>query len=73
MIEHFYQALRSPLGVCLRTSDGEFVRQKLYAARAEAADPDLKALSICISPTDPDEIWIVKKGSKEQLLLKEVE
>lgn len=73
MINYLYQALSSPLGVCLRTSDGDFARQKLYAARREAADPALDGLAICISPSDKDEVWIVKKGSKERLLLTEIE
>lgn len=74
MIHYMYQALTSPLGICLRTSDGEAARQKLYAARREAADPALAALGICLSPTDKDEVWIVKKGSpQEKLLLTEIE
>lgn len=73
MINYLYQALTSPRGICLRTSDGDFARQKLYEARREAADPQLAALAICISPSDKDEVWIVRKGSKESLLLTEVE
>lgn len=73
MLNYLYQALTSPLGICLRTSDGDFARQKLYEARREAADPVLAALAICISPSDKDEVWIVKKDSKERMLLTEIE
>lgn len=61
MLEHWYQALRSPAGVCLRTDDFEATRQKLYKARREVLDPDLDGLSIVQSPTDSNELWIVKK------------
>lgn len=63
LLEMWYQALASPRGVCVRVDEGdvEGVRQKLYAARREAADEDLKTLSLVISPTTPNEIWIVKR------------
>lgn len=64
MIHYLYQALTTPLGVCLQVSDVEAVRQRLYTARREAADPLLDALALVPSPTAPDELWIVKRGSK---------
>lgn len=59
MLEFWYRALRSPDGVCLRTNDREGLMQRLYAARREVMDPDLKPLSLIQSPTAPDELWIV--------------
>ena len=61
MLEYWYMALNSPLGVCLRTSDPERLRQRLYAARREAADPQLDSISVAISPTAEDEVWLVKR------------
>ena len=63
MLEHWYNALRSDRGVVLRTTDREALRQKLYAARRDAADEALTPLSIVLSPTANDEVWIIKKGA----------
>jgi hypothetical protein len=65
VLEHWYAALRSPEGIVLRVSDFNAVRQKLYAARKEAMDPELDGLSLVQSPTDPNELWIVKKESAD--------
>lgn len=62
MVEYWYNALRSERGVVIFSTEREKARQRLYAARAEAADPALEALSLVLSPTDPNEIWIVKKA-----------
>jgi len=63
ILEYWYMALSTPYGKeflnC--TPDFEAVRQKLYAARAEARDDDLKALALLQSPFDPSVLWIVKK------------
>lgn len=64
-LEHWYAALNSPLGVCLRTSDRERLRAALYKSRAEACDETLQALSVVFSPTASDEVWIVKKGPSD--------
>lgn len=61
MLEYWYQALHSSHGVCIRTSDREHTRAKLYAARKEACDEALDALAVTFSPTVDNEIWIVKK------------
>lgn len=63
MIHYLYQALTTPLGVCLQVSDVDSVRQRLYAARREACDPALDALALVPSPTALDELWVVKKGT----------
>lgn len=61
MLEFWYRALRSAGGVCLRTNDREALMQRLYTARTEVMDPDLKSLSLVQSPTAQDELWIIKK------------
>lgn len=62
MLELLYSALRSVHGIVFR-HDGEFesVRQKLYATKRDAIDPELSCLGFAKSPTSDQEIWIVKK------------
>lgn len=62
MLEYWYRALRSEAGICLRSADRAHTIQQLYKSRQEAMDPDLKHLSIVQSPTDPAELWIIKKA-----------
>lgn len=64
MLEHWYSALRTG-GICLRTSDREAFRQRLYAARRDSADPDLDTLSVVFSPTSTDEVWIIHSQPKK--------
>jgi len=62
VLELLYEALRSELGIIVATSDPTALKQKLYAARREADDPQLDSLSFVTSRTNPDrEIWIVRK------------
>lgn len=61
ILNYWYRALSSPMGVELVTNDAESVRARLYAARREAKDTDLDGLAICLSPFDPMRLWIVKK------------
>lgn len=64
-LEHWYTALAAPLGHAFRvTGDRALMAKKLYAARAEAKDPDLDLLAVVMSPTDEDVIWILKKQPK---------
>jgi hypothetical protein len=60
MIEHWYTALREPVGLCLRSNDRALLRQKLYAARREAKDEALEALSVIFSIEDETHLWIIK-------------
>ncbi len=60
MIEFLYQAKASSFGIVVKTTNVEGLRQKLYAARREANDEDLKSLSLVPSPTMEGELWIVK-------------
>lgn len=58
-LDLWYQAAASSCGVVVYTTDRDFLRQKLYAARASARDPDLDQLSLVLSPTDENHIWII--------------
>lgn len=61
-INTLYEALGTPLGVVVQTSDPEKLRQRLYRLRDAADDPMLKELSFVISPTVPQaHVWIVKR------------
>lgn len=62
LLEFLYEALRSEHGICLQTSDVTSLRAKLYTVRKAALDPDLDCLSFQPSPTDPNQLWITKKG-----------
>lgn len=65
-INTLYEALGTPLGIVVNTSDPEKLRQKLYRLRDAADDPMLKDLSIVISPTMPgSQVWIVKRRHSE--------
>lgn len=65
MLELWYDALASDLGIVIKTNDPEALRQQLYKSRREAGDPNLDNLSVRISPTMPrEEVWIVKNGKK---------
>lgn len=64
-LEMWYAALGSPLGVIVETDDTERCKQKLYALRATANDPDLESISICTSPTNLQHLWLVKKAPNE--------
>lgn len=60
-------ALHSPAGYCFRVSEGDVTIYiaRLYAARKDAMDPQLKTLSITRSPTDEREVWIVHREVPE--------
>jgi hypothetical protein len=66
LITYWYRALSSPLGVEVVCSDTESVRQKLYAVRAEIKDEALKRVSLCISPYDPNKIWLLRKDPENE-------
>ena len=61
ILNYWYQALHSPLGIEIVCSDPEGIRARLYAARKEACDKDLERVGVCISPLDPTRLWLVKK------------
>lgn len=62
-LQYLYQALTSEEGICLQVDEGERKQavQRLYAARREAKDPQLDILGFVMSPTDENQLWIMKK------------
>lgn len=66
LLNYWYRALHSELGVELICSNVESFRAKLYTARREAKDPDLTAVSITISPMDRNKLWLVRKQTDEK-------
>ena len=65
LLEYWYDALKQPVGLILRTSDVEALKQRLYAARRAASDPRLIDLTLATSPDFPEsELWIVRKGAE---------
>lgn len=63
MLELWYRALAEPIGVILVTNDRDVLRQALYRARRASGDADLDGLSLVLSPTDDNQLWIIKKGT----------
>jgi hypothetical protein len=61
ILNYWYRALHSPRGIELICSDVESIRAKLYMARKDAKDDDLKKVAVCLSPFDPMKLWLVKK------------
>lgn len=60
LLEWWFQALNEPVGIILKTSDRTRLTAKLYAARAAHSNPqELAGLSIAMSPTALDELWII--------------
>lgn len=63
LLQLLYDALHSPLGVCVTTNDPERLRQKLYPLRK--TDDIFAPLAFLISPLNPQDLWIVKKGTSD--------
>ena len=64
MKELLVEALSSPLGIKVKTSDPLKLRQQLYVLRS--GDPDCLCLSFVVSPSNPDdELWIVRRSDEE--------
>lgn len=55
-----WQALAEPVGLLLTANDPQKARQRLYAARQAAQDPDLDRLQIRMVDFDGGQIAIVK-------------
>lgn len=65
-INLWYEALGTPFGIAILTSDPERLRQKLYALRKASGDPMLDSMSVVISPTNPgSQVWLVKRKANE--------
>lgn len=57
----WYEALNDPIGVKLFTENRRATMQQLYRAREKSGDPQLQTLSIVVSPSAQNELWIVKQ------------
>lgn len=68
MLELLYQALSSDRGLVLQCEDCdvEQLRQKLYQERKKAQDVSLDVLAFVPSPTDPTQLWIVRKDAMNE-------
>lgn len=65
LLNYWYRALHSPLGIEITCSDLNSVRTKLYIVRKEAKDTDLEQVSLCQSPFHQNRLWLVKKRQKD--------
>lgn len=65
LLELFYDALRSDVGIVVETSAPQKFIQKMYALRKKAEDPQLATLSLVLSPISPTEVWIVKNAPQD--------
>lgn len=65
LLTHWYTALREPIGLCLRTNDRNLLRQRLYAVRVKAKDEALEKLSIIFSPSEEDQLWIMRNSAND--------
>lgn len=61
MLQFWYIALQSDLGIVLTVKDPDRFIQKLYRARAQSADDRLNSITIKRSPTEENEIWLLKQ------------
>jgi hypothetical protein len=63
LVEFLYAALHSSLGVVVRTTGkADSLRSRFYQVRKDVADPQLDDLIVRPSPTDPQEVWLMKKA-----------
>jgi hypothetical protein len=67
LLEYWYQAFASKVGIVVAVSDVNAARQKLYQARTKSGDPDLDGVSIRVSPVLPtEELWLIKQPPKSK-------
>jgi len=64
LLEYWQKALTLETGLAIETDDRVLLRQQLYRARGEAADPELEQLVI-IFPMAENKLWIVRKDADE--------
>ena len=62
LLDLWYRALESEVGVAIPTDNRALLRQHLYRARADSGDPRLDDLVI-IMPEKEDEIHLVHKDA----------
>jgi hypothetical protein len=62
LLDLWYAALKSKVGISIQTDNRSLLRQHLYKARAEAQDAKLDAI-VMIVPEKEDELWLVHKDA----------
>ena len=60
-LNFWYMALASERGIEIVTDNFDVLRTKLYSLRAAVKDTDLAGIAICVSPFDPNRLWLVKR------------
>lgn len=63
-LEPWYLALQATSGIVLEVNNVKNAIAKLYAIRKAQDDPSLSSLSICLSPLNPNQIWIYKQDAR---------
>lgn len=58
LIQLLYQALASPRGLVLQTSNFTLARQRFYQARAKAGEPAFAKLQFRQGPDE--QLWIIR-------------
>jgi hypothetical protein len=66
MLELWYAAANTPLGLVVRTDNRDKLKMRLYAARAKAHDPTLDAISIVCPASEPDRLWLIRKEPADE-------
>jgi hypothetical protein len=57
-------AASAAVGLCVRTNNAYKARAELYRFRKDFGDPELRALSIRVSPNDSErELWILRASA----------
>lgn len=63
LVELLYRALDAEVGIAVRTSDVQLLRNRLYLCRRQAQNPAFEALTFSPSRTNPDsELWILRNN-----------
>lgn len=66
LLDYWYAALASPIGIYLISPDPLRLKGLLYNARAKSGDPSIYPLILRTSPYNPKgELWIVKPQEGE--------
>lgn len=65
-VEIWYAALHSERGIVVSADNRDKLRSALYSERRALADPALEEISIFLSPTVPNELWLVKNPNPQK-------
>lgn len=62
LLNLWYEALKSDVGLVLSTNDRSLLQQQLYRVRAEAGDDKLHGVVILL-PQAENELWLARKDA----------